>query len=122
MEKADNESIDFNNQLIKEFMGGEHPIVTGANFTLTEYLSHGLYHKSWDWLMPVVEKIDSLPETDFEMYPAYESITERSGVAVRIWTSPGEILVMPQGRSRIEVVYKSVIEFIKWYNSCPTKK
>jgi hypothetical protein len=74
---------------------------------------------NWNDLMAVVEKIDSLPETSFEMYPAYAGIGSRIGVGVQITTSRKDfkVLVLPNGRSRIEVVYKAVVEFIRWYNT-----
>lgn len=119
--------IKNDNELIAEFMGlrfepgkpapenvpSFYRLTTGDHIDVIEIQN---YSKSWDWLMPVVEKIDSLPEIDFEMYPAYKSIGQRAGVGVKIRTSPGEILVLPEGRSRIEVVYKAVVLFIKWYN------
>ena len=40
------------NKLIAEFMGGEHPL------TEITHEAHHNYHTSWDWLMPVVEKIE----------------------------------------------------------------
>jgi len=48
----DNQIID--NGLIAEFMGYEvHPVYEDERHDLQ-------YHTSWDWLMPVVEKIESL--------------------------------------------------------------
>ena len=40
------------NKLIAEFMGGEHPL------TEITHEAHHNYHTSWDWLMPVVDKIE----------------------------------------------------------------
>lgn len=116
------------NELIAEFMeftpenhGWRTPIgfVNCAYSVVRERL---LFDTSWDWLMSVVEKIDSLPEIDFEMYPAYKATGERCGVVVKIRTSPGEILVLPQDRPRIKVVYRAILEFIKWYNSSQPPK
>ena len=42
-----------NNKLIADFMGGEHPL---AEVT---HEAHHNYDTSWDWLMPVVEKIEN---------------------------------------------------------------
>ena len=50
------------------------------------------YHKSWDWLMPVVEKIEQVHE----------------GV-------PQELIKLSLF-STIDEVYNAIIEFIKWYN------
>ena len=40
------------NKLIAEFMSGEHPL---AEVT---HEAHHNYRTSWDWLMPVVDKIE----------------------------------------------------------------
>ena len=41
------------NKLIAEFMSGEHPLAE-----VTHEASYR-YHTSWDWLMPVIEKIEN---------------------------------------------------------------
>ncbi len=52
------------------------------------------YHSSWDWLMPVVEKISG------------------SGYAGGIMSDLKGALIIAD----IEAVYNAVIEFIEWYN------
>ena len=50
-----------NNKLIAEFMG--YDIITEAEkdkFPTVLTTKDVKYHSSWDWLMPVVEKIDNL--------------------------------------------------------------
>ncbi len=49
------------------------------------------YHSSWDWLMPVIEKIDSIY---FNHY----------------------VVTLPI-KTDIKTVYEAVISFIKWYNT-----
>ena len=63
------------------------------------------YHSSWDWLMPVVEKIESLN---------YEFIIFRTTANI----NRGESQEFPyyQGETKKEAAYKAVVEFIKWYN------
>ena len=86
------------NKLIAEFMGEYTPYEKfGDN---TEYYYKGKYvklenmefHKSWDWLMPVVEKIEQVNE----------------GV-------PQQMLHVNLYSEKREV-YQAVIEFIKEYN------
>ncbi len=77
------------NELIAEFMG-YRPAV--------EDISINAYDTSWDWLMPVVEKIEGLG------YFYSDSDGERIQVT------------NIQGKSKIEATYKAVVEFIKWYN------
>jgi hypothetical protein len=96
-----------NNKLIAEFMG----LVKSSyrNMYWTEKAKEGfgegelanlLYHTSWDWLMPVVEKISQMEDDNFDMqiYARYEYVTK-----------------LPITVSR-EVIYKAVVEFIKWYS------
>ena len=90
-----------NNKLIADFMDlgvqlhlVEHPI-TG------EYVD-AKYHVSYDWLMPVVEKISSLTSKN-----TFNNIN--SNVAFY------KILSLNIDTS-LEHIYKSVVEFIKWYN------
>jgi len=57
-----------NNKIIAEFMGLN--IDKGVQ---ADYMEHELkYHTSWDWLMPVIEKIQGLvvdnPELDWQLY------------------------------------------------------
>src|ERR1051326_3626131 len=102
------------NRLIAEFMGAEYkswkdggkkryrftePIGKTYSFTLNE-LS---YHTSWDWLMPVVEKISN-------MYREYAHIPAMMDLHELTLFNP------------IETVYKCVIQFIQWYNQTKTHK
>ena len=77
-----------NNELIAEFMGVD-PI--DIDYAIDEY-GKLKYHLSWDWLMPVVEKIEQVHE----------------GV-------PQELIKLSLF-STIDEVYNAIIEFIKWYN------
>lgn len=62
------------------------------------------YHTSWDWLIPVMKKIDSIAneEMDFSDYDDYRE----KYVFIRDITLCNDILD----------AYNQVIEFIKWYN------
>lgn len=60
------------------------------------------YHLSWDWLIPVIDKI-----TSDDTYPNYidhtSSIVYRGGVEINT--------------RFIEVTYDSVMDFIKWHKT-----
>ena len=60
------------------------------------------YHISWDWLIPVINKIYDLSE--YYIYK-YETQTFYSEGGIEINTK------------YIEETYKDVVEFIKWFNS-----
>jgi hypothetical protein len=89
---------------------------------------------SWDWIMPVIEKIESLDLSEW-MYK-WEGIdgeTEYNfeGISVEIentscwiyiflsldpyWTI-NEKTSKVKYETKLEAVYESVIEFIEWYN------
>lgn len=78
------------------------------------------FDKSWDWLMPVVEKIQSIYETD-----------EYFGVLIDICTTHVKISIVEEGFTttidlkfldgqepitKTEAVCQAVVEFIEWYN------
>jgi len=115
------------NKLIAEFMGAEikgnlckfykHPIfdVIEIEFSPINWLN---YRSSWDWLMPVVEKIESSTNAVFQIYA-------RAIVCIydyNIWQCNDDRLDLRHqydftfDSSKREAVYKAVVEFIKWYN------
>ena len=116
------EQIMENNKLMAEFMGLKiqgHPYdlhhdwiwITVGDKTWTpvcELDSEFLYHSSWDWLMPVVDKIESLEDYDVNMYGEQTDIVE--------WKNDKYIIKANNGKSRLENTYNAVVEFIKWYN------
>ena len=72
------------------------------------------FHKSWDWLMPVVEKIESeFCSSNIHYYSAgmmkQAYVVEFLGYNIDYDNSQYD-------KSKIKAVYKAVIKFIKWYN------
>ena len=109
-------TIEEGNKLIAEFMGAKNDISDiyylpefGHYFNSygqTEWsdcfrLNELKYCSSWDWLMPVVEKI--------EKTYAYVNI---KGCAVNIST-----IVETSAPTKIEAVWHACVEFIEWYNN-----
>jgi hypothetical protein len=105
------------NKLIAEFMGMEyhwypknnyyarpqHTFFEGNKIWGIEDLK---FHSSWDWLMPVIERIESLGyrwEIGMSTTSPYHYC--------KIW-SIGSI----EGISPLDAIYGACIEFIKWYN------
>lgn len=82
------------------------------------------YHTSWDWLMPVVDKIEHLFETTTQLprfeinsHVAYFAVFPSGEPYVRWYAgcyseSPEKV----KFNSKIEAVYYVCVEFIKWYN------
>ena len=112
------ENIIENNKLIAEFMG----FTVNFGFNKDGVLFHGehinlgklKYHDRWDWLMEVVEKIESLPTMKdngnffFEIHQ--DSVTVFNSTRMDI------IIEVIGQESRINNTYQAVIEFIQWYN------
>lgn len=70
------------------------------------YIEDAKYHKSWDWLMPVIEEIEndyscSVSITYDECYITNERQTFEKSF---------------QGKTKLEACYKGVVSFIKYYN------
>jgi len=84
------------------------------------------YHSSWDWLMPVVEKIESLTNN---LKP--DGIRLQVCIESRVGSSQEEpdwiqqcyitfnqhAKFRVQGFDKKEVTWKCIILFIKWYNT-----
>ena len=84
------------NKLIAEFM--EYPnLGTEGDFS---YLK---YHKSWKWLMPVVEKIEDM---------GCEVVMTNGECTISADGYYGKSL----GKSRRSATYDAVVKFIEWYN------
>ena len=97
------------NELIAEFMGWErysrnsfkcpnlYPFNSSLSMGWTTFEENQLqFNTSWDWLMPVVEKIA-------EYRLAYPKETG--------WVCDCKIVVLHK------YLYREVVNFIKWYNS-----
>lgn len=106
-----------NNRLIAEFMG-----IQGDYSDLPEgmcgfYNGQELaYHKDWNQIMPVVEKIESIifnsPAPD-----TYYNVQILGGCYVVIISNNGdELIINDLGKSKLECLYMSLISFIKWHN------
>lgn len=107
------------NELIAEFIGGENSEYHQERiyFKPDGFMGSGWWHRdylkfdtSWDWIMPVVEKIEQIIDSKMkELGPEITDLNDPKGW--RAWDYQRIDL-----STKIDEVYKSVIEFIKWYN------
>lgn len=112
------------NKLIVEFMGYSRTIFMGGakdngsyyveipNYFHDHVIPDDLkFHSDWDWLMQVVEKIESL---NFVVQVHLNScfIKEREHFINNkaIWRGKNH------AKTKIEAVYNACVEFIEWYN------
>ena len=108
-------NTETNNKLMAEFMGLTRDRPSPDMFFNMEDCPNAVsfevkYNTDWNWLMAVVEKIESM---DFvlNIRQGHVSIVNNSG-KTPFYT--GSDIVE---ESKIESVYNTCIEFIKWYNN-----
>ena len=124
--------METSNKIIAEFMGAKltkdlkimYPVYEGDS----SYVKNLKYHSDWNWLMEVVEKIESL---------GYRTLTENecfmitksklSSFDVRSKDDYNTIFsdnyeINHYGGSKKENVYNACVEFIKWYNENSAKE
>lgn len=125
-----------NNKLIAEFMGVnevesfyesyhtkipiwytriglyDSPAFSSPNLSFPDFLEHSKYHQSWDWLMPVVEMIESLE---------FRCEIGKHSIYIYPTNSYDDIINVDVDRhsNKLESLYEAVLRFIKWYNSQP---
>jgi len=121
------EGLIKNNKLIADFIGASKTsnckdnemFIPGQTICRIDTIELGKghilkFHKSWDWLMPVVEKIESeFCSSNIHYYSAgmmkQAYVVEFLGYNIDYDNSQYD-------KSKIKAVYKAVIKFIKWYN------
>ena len=105
------------NKLIAKFMGLKTGKELGKDRWQNDYFDISntingqrnellLFDTSWDWLMPVVEKIEFHSAHLVEI--GLHSCTIKNVDLTWVHTS--------QGNSKIEAVWLACVEFIKWHN------
>lgn len=111
------EEIIEGNKLIAEFMGAEKSTKDNdmryirfsephaGTKTFYFYKWQLKYHKSWDWLMPVVEKIEECEDVKVLMNGSKTSIK----IDKKTFTCHTIV--------RINSTWRAVVSFLKYYNS-----
>jgi hypothetical protein len=134
------------NRLIAEFMGFTKEKNLGyydnnENMSQVVYdVQNGncfdelLFDKSWDWLMPVVEKIENLSYGKWYVHIQGNSVSIEDGNDSPIWDyhvnsyNPTLSLFSTslfsenKNNTPIASLYKAVVEFIKYYNKIKNKE
>lgn len=107
------------NKLIAEFMGLKLPLNV-IDYSVLICQNNGKYHSSWDWLMPVFERIQEIEDNqdDYlkDYFDMHFEINLTSGVDFKI-DRKRIFMQTAYGKGQlIEAVWAGVIYFIKWYN------
>lgn len=76
------------------------------------------YHRSWDELMPVVEKIEGMEWcVRVENWPKKFNSPYKELYSVWMWLDPEDCPeIQTYSDSKIEAVHKAVYQFITWYS------
>lgn len=96
------------NKLIAEFMGYKDEKYYYTNGKESLGIDAMNYHTSWDWIMPVVEKIESMGH----------AVSIEKFICT-IWNRSynGGIICCNKGTdNKKQVCFRAVIQFIEWYN------
>jgi len=115
-----------NNKKIAEFMGMTYEKNIGwyDNEMMLEQIVYDLndgncfdeleFHTSWDWLMPVVEKIESMRD-DFGN--AHRVTIDMGNAVIENTSNNSSISIAILGRTKkIDATYNAVVDFINEYN------
>jgi hypothetical protein len=110
------------NKLIAGYVGdktefeNEYSIPIKGDHALLYWDAELQFHNSWDWLMPVVEKIN---DTAIDEDSKYTVVIMDHRVWVKIEGPQEKTIVDFDGynTSFIESVWNAVVEFIEWYNT-----
>lgn len=112
------------NKLIAEFMGYKLRLPNGMKNKYwekklgeeTDVLCSEnklLYHSSWDWLMPVVSKI----EEQGQSVSIFRGCCDIRFDKVREGLEEPEPIESGGGQQKIVSVWQSVVKYIQWYNT-----
>ena len=105
-----------NNKIIAEFM--EWDILNDMTYSKATKgkwieLDKLKFHSNWNWLMEVVEKIESI---SFEE-DNFINVTIGCGFDCTIQDAHGKLFKLSTWEhTKIKTVYNTCLEFIKWYN------
>lgn len=106
-----------NNKIIAEFLGeSKQPyefsqfgyMTLSGDWKDTFFVEQLKFHSNWNWLIEVVEKIESLK---FSVL-----IGKNTCVIEQTFGKTSLNLGVIRGKDKIEAVYNACAEFINWYN------
>ena len=121
--------MEENNKIIAEFMGytlnenNEYPIeyITVQGHWDTCSIQDLNYHKSWDWLMEVVEKIENTKIKDYSI--STDITDDKTFISIWHYGDGGKWSILISNLNeeyknfnKIQRTYQAVIEFINFYN------
>lgn len=125
--KSEVMTVPSNTQGSKSLLNNEYKFPDFTPFSA--YVVDLRYHKSWSWLMPVIEQIEKLDCSNLSYswddgdkiqynftYPKVEIDGLKCWIYFDLQLDPFMTISDIKSNSKIESCYKAVIEFINWYN------
>lgn len=122
-------TIEHMNEAIARFMGYEQQEqdFRRPNNTLVFLIDnhwtpihHLKYHSSWEWLMPVVEKIESLHDDFHGYFGVHISSNSCTIQGTNLRTTPENFhpayFNEVTHNTKIEATHLAIYQFIEWYN------
>lgn len=95
------------NEKIARFMGGRRKLGKWVGVMGATYKSENFkYDSSWDWLMPVIEKIGMLNNHSYRICNGHTTISNNTG-----WVT------QKVSNNSIGATYDAVLDFIDWYST-----
>lgn len=107
------------NQLIANFMGLENKdkicskAIGEPMYLIDGTVTNLKYHFSWDWLIPVVDKIRNIPNRTFDLTIEIGGHTTLRTRPIESSNRGYDVLECEETKG-IETVYKTVCTFIRW--------
>ena len=96
------------------YLGYRTPAFSVPNKSIEHLLNENKFNNSWDWLMPVIEKIEIDCKFDVHIYGHY-NWKEPNRCVILDWKD--KEIVSTSNDSKIQCVFDAVVEFIKWWNA-----
>ena len=115
------EEILEGNKLIAEFIGDYFDTGLEPSYYIRynqEYkLEDSQFHSSWDWIMPVVDKINAMGKAySFAIFKTYVSLTvEKGGKVFKDFSFAYSEYITAEQTGK-EAAFKLLVKFVKWEN------
>lgn len=110
-----------NNKLLAEFLGWEQFGSIGLYDTTfhnnkgsLHWLTKNMrFHNDWNWLMEVVEKIESIETEDGRTFTID---MHRDSVLIFEYGMHTNEIIFTEGKGRFENLYNACVQFVEWLN------
>ena len=118
------EEILEGNELLSKFMGiktqREQSFMTGIGnfYVIDSERNQILFHTSWDWMFPVIDKINDMGKAySFATFKTYVScVVEKGGNKMYKDYSFANAEYITAEQTGKEAAFRLLVKFVKWHN------